>query len=502
MQAGRTSSATPLYPNDTVPTGQPVLSYCMATPEGQPKVFISYSWGNNETVQRVNEVADYLEENGIFVEMDRYLEPGANLYAFMEKMVNDPTIDKVFCFCDLSYTQKVLAGTGGVGTEAAIITPDVYEQVKGNRDQERHRFVAVAMDTDDQGDFTVPAMFRSLLVVPMVDPTRDTEVWEELARVAAGRPRRERRTGATLPVHLRADAPHAHTFGTAGKATTARLEARNQGSRRGIAAFREYLRVLLAAVTALDPEGLDARSRVEQVLDANGPVFQEFAEVVDAAADFIEAPLDETLGAFFQDLITHNFSFDFTKAQRDFSRILTKEVLVLAVAALIRHRRFHEVSNLLSRGYWEGERDREPERYRLMTHPPEDLYDNAWVTATRRRCRELSGVSATEYVQADAVLYLRGAFHSQYLWDTDLVEDWMRLPALPLARDVTTRARAEPLEILMDQNLPAMVDQLERVATTSSVGVRHPLRLSTGIRGTLPFLLNAQQLRKVIDSSS
>lgn len=471
----------------------------MATPEGQPKVFISYSWGNNATVQRVNEVADYLEDNGIFVEMDRYLEPGANLYAFMEKMVNDPTIDKVFCFCDLSYAQKVLIGKGGVGTEAAIITPDVYEQVKGNRDQERHRFVAVAMETDDRGDFTVPTMFRSLLVVSMVDPTRDTEAFEELARVAAGRPRRERRIGATLPVHLRVDAPHTHAFGTAGKATTARLEARNQGPRRGMAAFREYLSVLLADVTRLEPDGRDAKSRVDQVLSSNGSVFREFAEVLDAGAEFIDAPLDETLGTFFQNLITHNFSFNFSKAQRDFSRILTKEVLVLTVAALIRHRRFQEVSNLLKRGYWERERERQPEQYSLMAYPPEDLHDDVWVTTTRRRCQDLSGISAIEYVQADAVLYLHGAFHAQWLWNADLVQDWMRLPSFPLARDITTLARAEPLEILMNQKLSTMVELLEKAGASSNFGPNHPLRLPMGVGGTLPFLLNVQHLRKVVD---
>ena len=62
----------------------------MPTAEGRPKVFISYARENADTVRRVYALADYLDGNGVHLEMDRYLEPGANLYAFMESCVNDP----------------------------------------------------------------------------------------------------------------------------------------------------------------------------------------------------------------------------------------------------------------------------------------------------------------------------------------------------------------------------------------------------------------------------
>ena len=72
-----------------------------------PKLFISYSWSNSQHEQWVIELATSLRESGIDVILDKWdLKEGHDAYAFMEKMVSDPDIEKVAIICDKTYSEK------------------------------------------------------------------------------------------------------------------------------------------------------------------------------------------------------------------------------------------------------------------------------------------------------------------------------------------------------------------------------------------------------------
>lgn len=61
-----------------------------------PKVFISYSWSPEQNKDKAKELAERLFSDGIHVIMDIWdLQEGQDKYAFMERMVNDETINKV-----------------------------------------------------------------------------------------------------------------------------------------------------------------------------------------------------------------------------------------------------------------------------------------------------------------------------------------------------------------------------------------------------------------------
>ena len=54
-------------------------------------------------------------------------KPGDDLYFFMEKSVNDKSIDFVLVLCDESYQHKANNRDGsGVSTETIIMSPEVY----------------------------------------------------------------------------------------------------------------------------------------------------------------------------------------------------------------------------------------------------------------------------------------------------------------------------------------------------------------------------------------
>lgn len=116
------------------------------------KVFISYSWTSEEYKATVLQLAEALVDKSVDVILDRWdLRPGQDRFAFMEQSIEKA--DKVLVLCDKQYAEKANAREGGVGTETAIITPDVY----GNHDQEK--FIPVIME-----DFNyVPTYMKSRL---------------------------------------------------------------------------------------------------------------------------------------------------------------------------------------------------------------------------------------------------------------------------------------------------------------------------------------------------
>ena len=67
----------------------------------RPKIIISYSWTSETHTQWVADLGENLASDGVEVVLDQWdLEEGHDLNAFMEKMVNDPTINRVIIISD------------------------------------------------------------------------------------------------------------------------------------------------------------------------------------------------------------------------------------------------------------------------------------------------------------------------------------------------------------------------------------------------------------------
>ena len=96
-----------------------------------PEVFISNSWSSDEYIEWVRQLAEEISQYNTIVHLDQWeLLPGDDKFVYMEKMVNDPKIEKVIVLCDRKYKEKADDREGGVGTEATIMTPKVYEEVR------------------------------------------------------------------------------------------------------------------------------------------------------------------------------------------------------------------------------------------------------------------------------------------------------------------------------------------------------------------------------------
>lgn len=128
------------------------------------KVFISYSWTPDCNKKWVEQLVHRLESDGVQVVIDfKDLKLGHDKYAFMERTVNDDTIKKVLIICNRTYKEKADGRIGGVGDESAIITSQIY----GNIRQEK--FIPVVNEYDENGKPFLPNYLASRMYADLTD---------------------------------------------------------------------------------------------------------------------------------------------------------------------------------------------------------------------------------------------------------------------------------------------------------------------------------------------
>lgn len=93
------------------------------------RVFISYSWDDDQHREWVLKFAERLqEEDGLEIVLDRsHLRPGMDKNVFMEKSVTES--DFVIVICTPGYAARANDRKGGVGYEATIITAQLAENI-------------------------------------------------------------------------------------------------------------------------------------------------------------------------------------------------------------------------------------------------------------------------------------------------------------------------------------------------------------------------------------
>ena len=101
------------------------------TKKENPKVFISYSWDNEDHKRWVLELANRMRSNGVDIILDRYyLTAGKSVTHFVENALRDA--QKVVIIFTPNYKLKADQRAGGVGYEYSIINNSLYQNQKGN----------------------------------------------------------------------------------------------------------------------------------------------------------------------------------------------------------------------------------------------------------------------------------------------------------------------------------------------------------------------------------
>ena len=148
-----------------------------------PKIFISYRWTSPQHEEWVLALATSLRTQGVDVILDKWhLSEGQDTLAFMESVVNDPSVQKVLMICDQGYVRRANNREGGVGTEAQIISAKVYESVDQNK------FAAIVVDLDADGRPFLPHYMSTRLYFDLSNPDAETINFEKIVRWIFGKP--------------------------------------------------------------------------------------------------------------------------------------------------------------------------------------------------------------------------------------------------------------------------------------------------------------------------
>ena len=141
--------------------------------EGTPRMFVSYSWEEDDHKGWVKGLAERLQTDGIQVIFDRwYLKLGQDKLHFMESAVADS--DYVAIICTEEYANRANQREGGVGWESMIITSEVAEHMLTDK------FIPILR----KGTFktSLPRYLKTRMGVNLMGDPYNEEAYEELLR--------------------------------------------------------------------------------------------------------------------------------------------------------------------------------------------------------------------------------------------------------------------------------------------------------------------------------
>jgi hypothetical protein len=400
-----------------------------------PRLFISYSWSSQDHELWVIDLATRLRESGIDVILDKWeLKEGHDSIAFMEKMVTDPTIQKVAIISDRKYAEKADGRLSGVGTETQIISREVYEK------QDQNKFVAVLPERDSEGKPFLPTYYKGRIYIDLSAPENYVAEFERLVRWVFDK-----------PLHVKPEIGHAPAFlqeePTKSLGTTVSfrrsLDALKNGRPYVEGAVDEYLTIFAGNLErfriTLD-DSKDADDQIADSIEEFTPYKDEFVQVMLAIAQYAaNDDMQKKLHRFFEQLLPyldrpenmsshHSWEFDNYK-------FIVHELYLHAIAILIRYERFAFADRLLATPYYvstNATRGRDAtttfaefcdymESFKSRDRKLRRLSSRADLLKQRA---ELSGFDFRGLMQADFVLYLRATLNDDYYvrwWPETLV---------------------------------------------------------------------------------
>ena len=402
--------------------------------EANPKLFVSYSWTSPDHETWVLNLATEVRESGVDVILDKWdLKEGNDAHAFMEKMVTDPEIKKVILICDRAYVDKADGRMGGVGTEAQIISGEIYAR------QNQNKFVAIVRECTEDGKPCLPAYYRSRIYIDMSDEAIYAESVEKLLRWVYDKPLNKKPEIGKRPAFL-SEVERAISLSTSFQFKRA-IDAIRNGREHAIGATREYFDTLAGEFKNLE---LDANivppfdDAVVQSIESFLPYRDEVISVFISLALYKDT--EETRGIlhkFFEQMLPFTVgserATEWQGRRFDNYRFIVHELFLYAIACLIRHERFDSAAYLMNNGYFfpaRAQRLDDPVAPFQEFYCPVPLLDernkrlqlrhlSLRANLLETRCKGI-GMEFRDLIQADFVLFLRDSLDCS----DDLFKRW------------------------------------------------------------------------------
>lgn len=404
-----------------------------------PKVFISYSWSSSEHEQWVLQLATELRESSVDVILDKWdLREGNDANAFMERMVADPDIKKVVLVCDKRYAEKADKRAGGVGTEAQIISPEIYEKTDQNK------FVAVIAEKDEKGKPYVPIYYKSRVYIDLSDSEQYAKNFEQLLRWVFDRPMYVKPELGSKPGFL--EDTIAISLGTTSRFSRS-IEAIRNGRPYAQGAIQDYFDTFTANLENF--RVVAGEKEFDDIVIDNIELFRSYRnEAIELFAVLAQySNIRETHGQlhrFFENLIPYlsrpEGVQNYKGWGRDNFKFIIHELFLYCVAALLRHEAFDGVEFLLGNRYYVGDNPdhgTEDMQSFILFRPFLEIFNYRNKRLDLRRLslhadiikqRSIgSGVNFEQLMQADFVSFLRNCVETingtsrQHWWPVTLL---------------------------------------------------------------------------------
>lgn len=448
----------------------------------QPKVFISYAWTSDAHVEWVLSLATRLVNDGVDVVIDRWdLEPGQDKYHFMERMVNDSSINKVLVICDKRYAEKANDRQGGVGTESTIISQEVYNQVA------QTKFLPVITEKEEEKNPYLPVFLKSRIYVDLSQPLSFSENYEELLRNIYGKPLYIKPTLGRAPTFLRDDAAPTQPT-THKKQTFENALMNNKPHAAGL--LTDYFEALESVLEGLQIATRGGDKPFDEVVFESAQKFLPLRdEFVDLLLFVNRYGADPRLWDELRDFFSRSVRFinleRYGQRLDDNYRFILWELLLYSVTALVKGNRHAEAGALLSAPYSDFDRldsrgrnyingygvfareipslDEERKR-RLQIRLSEPLGGMLGERATHPK------ISFSDLRDVDYALFLRYWLakdrHSQLSWSPRTIPYSRDEGTLPLFARARAKKEFAGLKHLLD--VDSKQDLVERIAATSA----------------------------------
>lgn len=441
-----------------------------------PKVFVSYRWSSPDHEEWVLRLATSLRASGIDLKLDKWhLKEGQDTLAFMESMVNDPSVKKVLLICDAGYVERADSREGGVGTEAQIISAKVY------KDTDQDKFAAIVVALDDLGAPLLPTYMSTRLYFDMSSIDAEATNFEKIVRWIFDQP-----FHALPPIGPRPDFL-AKTYATGSSLFRIDIgEARSNSKSIGNENAEGVLLSIAEEAQSFHLELVEEEDSAEKVVTSiKGvrPVSENAYRAIRQLVSHNPENSADRLHSFFESLMQ---SWDYaplnkrySRWDKDFYQFFVHDLFVSFVAIGMQQRAFGLVAEILSmpffkpkahdstgesadytefRPYLESLESYGKDRRRISFHA--DLLNEG---------HEHSIVTQTAFMEADLTLHVRALVAPKLHWypisALYLSNTYGALPTFVRAKSTRFYERLKPL--LLDIEADALRTTLADVASNS-----------------------------------
>ena len=308
-----------------------------------PVVFFSYAW---EIQPRARALANRLMVDGVQVIADFFeVKLGNNLIAFMQRPVNDESIEKVLILCDKTYRDKANNFVGGVGTEATIISPELYGKIN------QTKFIGVVMERDSAGKPYLPTMLKTNLFVDLSNPDTELQEYRRLVKELWGVPVVQKPMLGDRPKWIDMPTVDTTALEQIGKQVTLSLPIGRHSSSGIIKFAHEIVHVLTAM-----QNNKDASTDLLGLIAQTEPIRNQIIDFLDGYLQKADCDGEDIATLF--ETVWNEISFKSGLAARLYSEIveaykfLLWELFICAIALMVEYGRYACMRKLLWRTYF------------------------------------------------------------------------------------------------------------------------------------------------------